>query len=381
MVFEVVRLRWVPAIAAVGLLAGCGGGGDEAVSTTAPPSVAEAPPTSPPPVATTTPAVTPTTVAPVSTTVASTAPAPPAEVALSVEVATDDGFLSMSLPEGWSASSVDAANQKVSDATWSPAEAIDELLVLRSGLAEILVARDAQFLHNPGVGEFNTSLLDYLGIEPQIELTGSPLGDPGYTTTTDTDGLLAALHTAEVDGQFVAVLTTAASDDPVFSALPAILESVRVDASVIGPLAHAADRQIVVADATGEVVFEVGVLVPATWQQSGDDELRYLADGGDIVQRGVLAEPGDTFESLVAALFAEGAAGWFGHEPVVEERSYNDVDYLVHWDGPPGSAEGALLAGFDGAALHVAAIRSGSPELLAAMVDSVWVAESAVNPR
>ena len=376
----------------------CGGSGSDAATATTPAQATSPATTSP---ATTVPATTaapttaatttalpttvPATTAAVTTSPVTTTPATtsPGRADLPVQVATADGFVTMSFPEGWQAHTVDAADRQVGRLAWSASEAIDELLAVEFGEAEILVARDALFVDNPGVAAFNRSLLDHLGTQPRFELNTSPLGSPGHQATAGVGNLSARLDTAEIDGQYLAVFTSGPSGDPVFEVLPAILESITVDVSVLDPLISSIDVEVAAVDAAGDEIFAVGVLAPATWEPDPGEDSLYLAPDGvnGISQHWRLADPGDTFESVAASVLDEAlTAAWFDSEPDTADRVFNDVPYRIYFDGPAAGAASALVVGFDGVVFHGAMIRAGTADLLAAMVDSVWVTHSAINP-
>jgi len=329
------------------------------------------------PATTTPPTTTPATTSTPATTAAPTS-APNSGAALPVEVASTDGFVTLQLPHGWAAVDVGAADSVFDEREWTGATALDELILVRGAAATIVVVRDARYLHNPGVATMNRELAAITGVAPGIETAESPLGTPGAMSTTVADGQRFEFHTAQLDGQYLGVLATGPADDDVFGQLPDILGGIAVDASAVGPLGHAVESELAYnPDGVAPDEFLVSLLVPADWTGNADDEFRHDGpDGSWITQRAEVA-PESTLDSLVAAELAGFASEWLDVEPLLESTEYNGVPYTIAWEGTPGEAVAAILMGYDGVLFHTVYLSIDDPELLVAVVESVWVSEHA----
>jgi len=297
------------------------------------------------------------------------------------EVATLDGFLTITLADGWEATEIDEVNRTIDsiDEEWRVSQdSVDSLLALENGDSELLIARDGRFVTNPGVSEYNRELLAFVGGSPTIELNSSVLGDPGHRSSASPGN--RRLDTAQVDGQYIAALAILGDAEGSSAEIDAMLATIVVDTSVIAPLAHAVDTQFA-NNTDGVETFLVGVLAPASWAQD-DEPTRYYAPDGEhfIAHVGYGAADGDTFDSFVDNERTTFANDWLDVDPIIEERTFNEMPYRVFWEGPAESAEAAIVMGFDGAFFHAAYIYTGDNALLIEMVDSVFVSTSALTP-
>ena len=84
---------------------------------------------------------------------------------------------------------------------------------------------------------------------------------------------------------------------------------------------------------------------------------------------------------MIAAELELRANDWLAVEPIIEDRVFTDVPFTIFWEGEPGEATAAIAMGSDGVLFASAYIWTpDDPELLIAMVDSIYVPESSFNP-
>ena len=327
--------------------------------------------------------------APASTTEPSPETTTAPSVDLPEEAASEDGFVEVSLPEGWQVRNAHPAGTDWSGEPWSGETAIDPVLSVESadGAARIAIARDKQYLLTPDPEEAVEAIGPAIDIErwERVEVSA----DSGASSAHATTGSLESpegdqevtLDVVELDGQTLYVIVTAPDGDPVWEAAPSILDSIAVDTSVLDPLAHANPYIHDLTLEDGRIAFSGGLLVPATWQEKalGGDGAAVVFEHPDgehfaIQETFVPDQTATTFDDLVARAersddFVEVTDSTSGQVDGVPYRVFVDID-------PDGGSSAAVLVGYDGLVAHTVYLAATTPAELEAIMSSLKVSSA-----
>ena len=404
---------------AIGLLAACGGGGDDATDattvappeTTAPattaPATTEPAPTTAPPTTEPAPTTAPATTAPPATAPPTTEAAPEVpDVVLGDALVGEGGLLMMQVAEGWSQDTLNPLiNTTFEDAPGLPWEAsissLVEILSVTRDTAALLtpdadkvtigVFREGRYRLIESVFEWDGAVGQMLGISPNIDLTVEWAGGRGTSTRGRLGDRYVRLESVQVGDQFISVIAIS-PDQPteqLDAEVSAMINSIVVDPDVLPLLSHTIDLFITAtAEDTGSTPFELGFLAPPNWVE--DAELTGYFYDPSIDPDSDVPMPSLVFYSklvdadlatMVEAEFVERGNDWFIVEPVPEETEFDDVPAVIYWEGDPEVADAALVVVSDGVLFAAAYVYTpGDPALLQEIVASAQVRLSAINP-
>jgi hypothetical protein len=387
------------AIAASLALAACGGGSsesstDDSPGATAPssepessapaatePPATEAPATDPP--ATDPPATDPPATDPPATDPATTDAPPTTDFVLGADTVGEDfggGFLTMDVWPGWEVTdgSIEPVTifDDIESEPWTYDPDASELLVeLSSGEAVMAVLRERRFVAVESYGQFRTGMIDAFGeiASYQIDAPTTWAGLDGYTTSFP----FGTVRTAQVDDQFVSVLTFGIDTDELSEQVGAMIDNLRFDPSVIGPLAHATELEFFTT--AGGPEFAASILVPASWQQvDGGDSLEF-ADPLTGSNASITITPSQGGVDAMVDVIA--STNLLAADPVRVDGEVNGLAHAVLWDGEPSEADTAIIVADDGAygvailvetATMLVGDEPAGGRLIAQIVDSVF---------
>lgn len=350
-------------VAAVALaITSCGGESsdstaDDTVAETAP-NTEPAEPTEPPatdtastePPATEPPATEPPATEPPATDPPTTDAPPTTDFVLGADTVAESfggGFLKMDVWPGWEI--VDGSSEPVSvfdeveGAPWAYDPDESEVLVeLSSEAAVFAVLRERRFDAVESLAEYRSGMIDtFAEIESfKIDSPSTWAGIDGYYTSFS----FGSVRTGQVDDQYVSVFAFGIDTDELTSQVDAMIENLRFDASVIGPLDHATDLEFSTTAAGPE--FAASVLVPASWEQ---------VDGGDSLE---FADPLTGSHASITITPSQGGVDamvdvimgtdLLSGEPVRTDGNDSGLDYAVLWQGDPSEADLAIIVADDG---------------------------------
>jgi hypothetical protein len=304
-------------------------------------------------------------------------------------IETGGGLVTFELPRGWK---VDERSRKVPppaylrlDAEWaSNGEApVVELAQLSGDSVKtaIGVERLPEAVDEP---TWRRALLDRFvaaGAFFGIEAPATFGGQPSQRVIGELGGSYLQLDFVELDGQLVAAQSRAADtpDAAASQALDEMLDSVRVDSSVLSPVQNALDARIhVTAADSGAEPLTVSTLVPLGWVHDPTAEVGQVYEDP--------TNGGESFVQLIASRDEQGLRGeiqrelddfatesFFDAKPTRERVRRNGVPIQILWDGDPDEATKAAVYGTDGNLFFSAYMVAGDTELLHAMDDELVV--------
>lgn len=314
-----------------------------------------------------------------------------ARVSTGRTIETGGGLVTFELPKGWR---VDERTRKVPPKAFLRLEdewAVDEEqpvyeLALLSGDSTKTSIGVERLPAAVAEATWRRTLLDRFvaaGATLGVEAPATFGGQPSQRVIGELDGSYLQLDFAEIDGQLVAAQTRAADtpDADASAQIDALLDSVRVDTSVLGPLQNSLDARIHVdAASTGAEPFTASTLVPISWVHDPTAEVGQVFEDP--------ANGGASFAQITASLDEQGLKGeiqrelddfasksFFTEKPVRERGRRNGVPIQILWNGAPGEAKAAAVYGTDGVIFFSLYLVADDNELLHGMVDELAVLE------
>lgn len=390
------------------LAAACGGGDDDADTTTPDTTtpVTTTPETTVPvtaaPTTTASPTTVPATTAPATTAAPTTAPATTAPSSTMAEPFEDveftetidvAGFVSISLPDGWSvrsqADELAVWYEEVPGLDWEPdPESIETLLAAERDGVEFIVFREMRYGLVDDVFAWDDAIGEAIGITPNIDLTVEWGGGRGESTrgTQVLDGeTLFVRHESVAVGDQVVSVAASSPEQPteaLDNEVSAMIDAIDIDPLAVSILNHTLNTKVTVsAENTGGVPFEYSLLAPPQWIPNPDDSL--IFEPRDPDQDGYI----EYFAALADVPFADAVQAemdgfgrdWLDVDPVAEETEIDGHPAVVMWEGPPEEATAAIVFVTDDVVFAGSYLWTpGNADLLQAMVESAIVPESAI---
>ncbi len=312
-----------------------------------------------------------------------------ARVGAGRSVETGGGLVTFELPAGWK---VEQRARKVPppaflrvDEEWAVADdaPVVELAQLagRSTKTAIGVERLPEAVDE---ATWRRALLDRFvaaGATIGVEAPATFGGQPSQRVIGTFDGSYLQLDFVELDGQLVAAQTRAADTPDAASAqeIDDLLDSVRVDTSVLSPVQNSLDARIhVTAADSGGAPLTVSTLVPISWVHDPTAEVGQVYEDP--------ATGGESFVQLIASLDEQGLKGeiqrelddfatesFFDEKPTRQRAKRNGVPIQILWDGDPDEATKAAVYGTDGNLFFSVYMVADDDELVRTMVDQLVV--------
>jgi hypothetical protein len=303
-----------------------------------------------------------------------------------------NGLFSMTLAPGWDVNTV-ADDLKpwyeTAEGTgWEFLEEnTEEIANLSSETGVMSVIREGRYHLAPGVFDWDASLRDYLGLNPNVSLTVEWGGGRGNSTRGTINGISARLDTVEVGDQLIAILSSARDDAiaDVNADIDAMIASAVIDPSTVSLLNHSIDLKVdTSAETTGSTPFRFGILAQPNWLSDPEvDAFWRSPDSEGYVDVYTYLNEGADFDTLIAReLDDNGASDWFTVPPQIDDVVLDGVPARVYWEGDPATTDAALVFVSDGVVFVAAYLYApGVDGLMQEMVQNIQIRLSAVQPE